>query len=75
MKRCSLSLVLRIIAVAIWLVGAFVGYDIGDQMVTVGREVQYIFSFWSAALAWFVAFAAGMLFLGMARILSLLEDR
>lgn len=75
MKRFSLVHLLRLTAVVIWAVGVFVGYDAGDQMVTVGREVTYIFSFWRAVGVWFAAFAAGLLVWSAARILALLEKK
>ena len=64
---------IRVIAVLIFIVGAFMGYDIGEKMVTVDQEVLYLFDFWLALLVWFLAFAAGMLFLSIAKIIDLLE--
>lgn len=75
MKKFSLQHMIRVIAVLIFIVGAFMGYDIGEKMVTVDQEVLYLFDFWLALLVWFLAFAAGMLFLSIAKIIDLLEKQ
>lgn len=75
MKKFSLQHIIRAIAVLIFIVGAFMGYDIGDKMITVDQEVLYLFDFWLALLVWFLAFAAGMLFFSIAKIIDLLEKR
>ena len=75
MKKFSLQHMIRAIAVLIFIVGAFMGYDIGEKMVTVDQEVLYQFDLWLALLVWFLAFAAGMLFLSIAKIIDLLEKQ
>lgn len=75
MKKFSLQHIIRAIAVLIFIVGAFMGYDIGNKMITVDQEVLYLFDFWLALLVWFLAFAAGMLFFSIAKIIDLLEKR
>ena len=73
MSRISLSTILKAIAIATFAIGAFLGYDVGTKQVVVGTEVTDVFDVWSALLAWFCAFAAGMLFIGMARLLDIGE--
>jgi len=75
MKKPSLQTLLRVIALSMIAVGAFVGWDMGDKMMTVNQEVFYVFDFWLAALVWFFAFAMGVLFWAVARIIDLLEAR
>lgn len=75
MKKFSLQHMIRVIAVLIFIVGAFMGYDIGEKMVTVDQEVLYQFDLWLALLVWFLAFAAGMLFFSIAKIIDLLEKQ
>ena len=75
MKKPSLQTILRVIALSMIAVGAFVGWDMGDKMMTVNQEVFYVFDFWLAALVWFSAFAMGVLFWAVARIIDLLEAR
>ncbi len=75
MQKLSVKNVLRVVAVLIFIAGAFIGYDAGDQMFTVDGTVTYRFIIIDAVIAWFFAFAAGMLFLGVAKIIDLLEKR
>lgn len=75
LKKISLSKVLRIVAVLIFIVGACVGYDIGDKMIDLNGKIVYQFDFLLAVLYWFISFAIGMLFFGIAKIIDLLENR
>ena len=75
MKKFSLQHMIRAIAVLIFIVGAFMGYDMGDKMITVDQKVLYQFDLWLALLVWFLAFAAGMLFFSIAKIIDLLEKQ
>ena len=55
------------------IIGAGLGYDAGDKQVVLDGQVIELFSFWLAVLYWFLAFALGILFLAVARILELLD--
>ena len=73
MKKLTLSNLLRWIAMLIFMIGAGLGYDAGDkQLVADGRVIE-TFDLWLALLYWFLAFALGILFLAVARILKLLD--
>ena len=73
MERLTMAKLLRITAVLIFIIGAGIGWDLGDKQMVVDQTVVEIFDVWLALLGWFVAFAAGLLFLAAARILDLLE--
>ena len=73
MERLTMAKLLRITAVMIFIIGAGIGWDLGDKQMVVDQTVVEIFDVWLALLGWFVAFAAGLLFLAAARILDLLE--
>ena len=75
MQKLSVKNILRVLAVLIFVVGAFVGYDAGNQMFTVDGVVTYRFVVIDAVVAWFFAFARGMLFWGIAKIIDLLEQK
>ena len=55
--------------------GAFIGYDVGDKMVTINHVISYQFSVIDALIVWFMSFAIGVLFLAIAKIIDLLEGQ
>ena len=73
MKKISLSRLMRWIAVLIFMIGAGLGYDAGDKQLVVDGQLFETFDLWLALLYWFLAFALGVLFLSVARILDLLD--
>lgn len=73
MKKITLPKMMRAIAVLIFIIGAGLGYDAGNKMITVNQQITYVFDLWLALLVWFAAFALGILFLAIARILDLLD--
>ena len=73
MERLTMAKLLRITAVLIFIIGAGIGWDLGNKQMVVDQTVVEIFDVWLALLGWFAAFAAGVLFLAAARILDLLE--
>ena len=73
MKKISLSRLMRWIAVLIFMIGAGLGYDAGDKQLVVDGQLFETFDLWLALLYWFLAFALGVLFLAVARILDLLD--
>ena len=73
MKKISLSRLMRWIAVLIFMIGAGLGYDAGDKQLVVDGQLLETFDLWLALLYWFLAFALGVLFLSVARILDLLD--
>ena len=73
MKKITLPKLMRWIAVLIFIIGTGLGYDAGDKQVVLDGQVIELFSFWLALLYWFLAFALGVLFLAVARILELLD--
>lgn len=75
MKKLSLQFILRIIAIITFIGGSFIGYDVGDKMVTINQTISYQFSFMDALIVWFISFAIGVLFLAIAKIIDLLEKR
>ena len=75
MQKLSVKNILRVLAVLIFVVGAFVGYDAGNQMFTVDGSVTYRFVVIDAVVTWFFAFAGGLLFWGIAKIIDLLEQK
>lgn len=75
MKKISMQFILRIIAIVVFIGGAFIGYDVGDKMVTINQVVSYQFSFVEALIVWFISFAIGVLFLAIAKIIDLLEGQ
>lgn len=74
MKMIPMQKLLRTTAVLIFVVGAGIGYDLGDKQVFINGSVKETFDLWLALFSWFVAFAAGLLFLAAARIIDLLEE-
>ena len=44
MKKISMQFILRIIAIIVFIGGAFIGYDVGDKMVTINHVISYQFS-------------------------------
>ena len=73
MKKISLPRLMRWIAVLIFMIGAGLGYDAGDKQLVVDGQLLETFDLWLALLYWFLAFALGILFLAVARILELLD--
>lgn len=73
MKKITLPKMMRAIAVLIFIIGAGLGYDAGNKMITVNQQITYVFDLWLALLVWFAASALGILFLAIARILDLLD--
>lgn len=73
MKKITLPKLMRWIAVLIFILGAGLGYDAGDKQLVVDSRVIETFDLWLALLYWFIAFALGILFLAVARILELLD--
>ncbi|MBM6859138.1 hypothetical protein H9X78_01285 [Clostridium saudiense] len=66
--------VVRVIAICIFILGAFIGWDFGNKSIIIGNEVKYTFDFITSFLWWFGAFAIGMMFVSIARIIDLLEE-
>lgn len=75
MGKQTMQKLLRITAVAIFLIGAGIGYDLGDKQMVVDQAVVETFDVWLALLSWFIAFAVGLLFLATARMIDLLEKK
>ena len=75
MKKISMQFILRIIAIIVFISGAFIGYDVGDKMVTINHVISYQFSVIDALIVWFMSFAIGVLFLAIAKIIDLLEGQ
>ena len=73
MKKLTMQKLLRITAVLIFIIGAGIGYDLGDKQMLVNQTVVETFDVWLALLSWFIAFALGLLFLAAARIIDLLK--
>jgi hypothetical protein len=73
MKKITFPKLLRWIAILIFIIGAGLGYDAGDKQLMANGRVIETFDLWLALLYWFLAFALGVLFLAVARILELLE--
>ena len=73
MKKITLPKLMRWIAVLIFILGAGLGYDAGDKQLVADSRVIETFDLWLALLYWFIAFALGILFLAVARILELLD--
>ena len=73
MKKLTMQKLLRITAVLIFIIGAGIGYDLGDKQMLVNQTVVETFDVWLALLSWFIAFALGLLFLAAARIIDLLN--
>ena len=73
MRKLTMQKLLRITAVLIFVIGAGLGYDLGDKQMVVNQAVVETFDVWLALLSWFVAFSLGLLFLAAARIIDLLE--
>ena len=59
MKKISMQFILRIIAIIVFIGGAFIGYDVGDKMVTINHVISYQFSVIDALIVWFMSFAIG----------------
>ena len=74
MKKNTLAKLMRITAVLIFVIGAFLGYDAGSRQLVAGSEIIETFDLWSALLIWFGAFALGLLFLSIAKILDSLKQ-
>ena len=73
MRKLTMQKLLRITAVLIFIIGAGIGYDLGDKQMLVNQTVVETFDVWLALLSWFIAFALGLLFLAAARIIDLLK--
>lgn len=73
MQKLNLQKAIRIVAVLIFVIGIFIGCDLGNKMVVVNQEVQYMFDWGLAVLVWFAGFAIALLFFGIARIIGILE--
>lgn len=73
MKKITLPKLMRWIAVLIFIIGAGLGYDAGDKQVWGDGQLFESFDLWLALLYWFIAFALGILFIAVARILELLD--
>ena len=73
MEKLTMQKLLRITAVLIFVIGAGIGYDLGDKQMVVNQTVVDTFDVWLALLSWFIAFALGLLFLTAARIIDLLK--
>ena len=73
MKQWTLQKLLRITAVLVFLIGAGIGYDLGDKQAIINQTIVETFDVWLALLIWFIAFAVGLLFLAAARIMDLME--
>lgn len=54
MKKISMQFILRIIAIIVFIGGAFIGYDVGDKMVTINHVISYQFSVIDALIVWFI---------------------
>ena len=72
--KITMQRLLRATAVLIFIIGAGVGWDLGDKQIIDTDFIFRNFDIWLALLSWLVAFAAGLLFLAAARILDLLEN-
>lgn len=75
MKNMNIQKLLRIMAILIIIIGACVGYDLGDKMVTIDRTITYQFDFILALFAWFITISVGLLFWSIAKIIDLLENK
>ena len=73
MKNITLPKLMRWIALLIFIIGAALGYDAGEKQLMADGRVIETFDLWLALLYWFIAFALGILFLAVARILELLD--
>ena len=73
MRKLTMQKLLRITAVLIFIIGAGIGYDLGDKQMVAGQTIVGTFDVWLALLSWFIAFALGLLFLAAARTIDLLE--
>ena len=73
MKNITLPKLMRWIAILIFIIGAGLGYDAGDKQLMADGRVIETFDLWLALLYWFIAFALGILFIAVARILELLD--
>ena len=63
MGKLTMQKLLRITAVLIFVIGAGLGYDLGDKQMVVNQAVVETFDVCLALLSWFVAFSLGLLFL------------
>lgn len=75
MKKMPMQFILRIIAIIVFIGGAFIGCDVGNKMVTINHVISYQFSFIDALIVWLMSFAIGVLFLAIAKIIDLLEGQ
>ncbi|NCB04082.1 MAG: hypothetical protein EOM69_00965 [Clostridia bacterium] len=75
MKKLKVQKLLRIVAALIIIVGACVGYDMGDKMVSIDQTITYQFDFWLAIFVWFIGLSLGLLFWSIAKIIDLLESK
>ena len=75
MKKLKVQKLLRIVAALIIIVGACVGYDMGDKMVCIDQTITYQFDFWLAILVWFISLSLGLLFWSIAKMIDLLESK
>ncbi len=57
------------------MMGAFVGYDMGDKMLVINQTTTYTFDFWLALFVWFITFSLALLFFSIAKIIDLLESK
>lgn len=73
-KIFKLKNILRLIAVFIFIIGACKGYDFGDRQIQINTQIVDQFSLIPALFYWFLSFALGMLFIGVAKIIDLLEN-
>lgn len=75
LRKITLQKTLRATAILILIVGACIGYDLGDKMLILGQTVTYQFDFWLALFIWFISFAFSLLFWSTAKVLDLLENK
>lgn len=72
-NKLTISKIFRFISIIVFILGIFIGYDSGNKMIIIDNHVSYTFDFITAAFCWWIAFIIGMLFMGIARIIDLLE--
>ncbi len=65
---------LKIIAIIIFFLGFIAGFVLGRQVVKSSVFNRADFSFAIAFIYWAVSFISGMMFLGFAEIIQLLQD-
>ena len=74
MKKLTLPNLLRWTAILIFIIGAGLGWDAGSRQLIADGRILETFDLWRALLCWFAAFALGLLFLAVARLLERLDQ-